>query len=55
MRERVRRYAKTFDPKEPFWQSKYYPLNLYTEKKARQKLGYMHLNPVGAGPVGAGE
>jgi REP-associated tyrosine transposase len=45
------RYAKTIDPKEPFWQPKYYPFNLYSQKKALQKLDYMHLNPVRAGLV----
>ncbi len=44
-------YWKSIDPKEPFWQPKYYPFNLYTEKKAREKLDYMHLNPVRAGLV----
>ena len=30
---------------------KYYPFNLYTEKKALEKLDYMHKNPVTAGLV----
>jgi putative transposase len=28
-----------------------YPFNLYSEKKAIEKLDYMHLNPAKAGPV----
>jgi putative transposase len=44
-------YAKTFPPTEPFWQAKYYPFNLYAARKAREKLEYMHLNPVRAGLV----
>jgi len=34
-----------------FWQPRYYPFNLYTEKKAVEKFHYMHLNPVRAGLV----
>jgi putative transposase len=45
------RYAGTFPATEPFWQPKYYPFNLYTAGKAREKLDYMHLNPVRAGLV----
>ena len=44
-------YAATFSPDDPFWQAKYYPFNLYSERKAREKLDYMHLNPVRAGLV----
>jgi len=51
VRGHFREYAKSLDPKQPFWLQKYYPLNLYTEKKAREKLDYMHLNPVRAGLV----
>jgi len=51
LRGQLQQYGKTFDVKQPFWQSKYYPLNLYTEKKALEKLDYMHNNPVAAGLV----
>jgi len=44
-------YSKSIDPKQPFWQPKYYPFNLYSEKKAKEKLDYMQLNPVRAGLV----
>ena len=37
---------------QPFWQPKYYPFNLYSEKKALEKLDYMHKNPVTARLVG---
>ena len=50
-RGQMHEYAKSIDPKEPFWQAKYYPFNLYSEKKAIEKLEYMHLNPVRAGLV----
>jgi putative transposase len=44
-------YANTFPSDDPFWQAKYYPFNLYSVPKAREKLDYMHLNPVRAGLV----
>ncbi|MFH1923827.1 MAG: transposase, partial [Planctomycetota bacterium] len=48
IRGQLQKYTESFDPKGPFWQPKYYPVNLYTEKKAREKLDYMHANPVRA-------
>jgi putative transposase len=33
------------------WQKRYYPFNVYTPKKAVEKLEYMHNNPVRAGLV----
>ena len=51
VRGRMPEYAKSIDRKEPFWQPKYYPFNLYSRKKAEEKLDYMHLNPVRAGLV----
>jgi putative transposase len=29
-----------------FWQRRYYDFNVYTAKKAREKLEYMHANPI---------
>jgi len=29
-----------------FWQSRFYDFNVYTERKRREKLDYMHGNPV---------
>jgi putative transposase len=29
-----------------FWQRRYYDFNLYSEKKLREKLDYVHMNPV---------
>jgi putative transposase len=51
IRSSLVRYAETIDPAEPVWQAGYYDLNLFTEKKAEEKLAYMHLNPVRAGLV----
>ena len=44
-------YASCVPPNAPFWQAKYYPFNLYSQKKAEEKLDYMHKNPVTAGLV----
>jgi putative transposase len=51
VRGQLREYAKAIDPKDPFWQAKYYTFNVFTEKKAIEKLAYMHCNPVRAGLV----
>jgi len=45
------RYAEKIGDADPFWQAKYYPFNLYSEEKVREKLTYMHENPVRAGLV----
>ena len=29
-----------------FWQRRYYDFNVYSEEKLREKLDYMHMNPV---------
>jgi putative transposase len=44
-------YAAEISLTETFWQAKYYPFNVLTARKAREKLDYMHLNPVRAGLV----
>ncbi len=44
-------YASKIPLADPFWQSKYYPFNLYSQKKAEEKLDYIHKNPVTAGLV----
>ena len=44
-------YAATVEPDEAFWQRKYYVFHLYSEEKMREKLDYMHANPVRAGLV----
>jgi putative transposase len=35
----------------PFWQARYYDFNVFTEEKRREKLEYMHSNPVNRGLV----
>ena len=44
-------YASKIPPADPFWQPKYFPFYLYSQKKAEEKLDYMHKNPVTAGLV----
>lgn len=44
-------YAETFDLRDPVWQARYYDFNVYSDKKTREKLVYMHANPVRAGFV----
>ncbi len=45
------RLVSQFAWSDPIWQRKFYPFHLYSEKKLREKLDYMHLNPVRAGLV----
>jgi putative transposase len=35
----------------PFWQQRYYDFNVFTEDKRREKLGYIHWNPLRRGLV----
>jgi putative transposase len=34
---------------EPFWMTRYYDFNVYSEEKVRGKIDYMHFNPVKRG------
>jgi putative transposase len=45
------RYAEKIHDGDAFWQAKYYSFNLYSEEKIREKLTYMHENPVRTGLV----
>jgi putative transposase len=44
-------YGRAVDLKGPMWQPKYYCFNVHSESKLKEKLGYMHHNPVKAGLV----
>jgi putative transposase len=44
-------YARDFGEGERFWQPGYYPFEIYEPRKLREKLNYMHANPVRAGLV----
>jgi len=46
VRRQFVRYAEKIGQGDPFWQAKYYSFNLYDEEKVREKLKYMHENPV---------
>jgi putative transposase len=45
----IKPYGEKMDLEKPMWQAKYYCFNVFTQKKIRQKLTYMHNNPVKAG------
>ena len=50
-RTKLSAYSEQIDLDDPMWQPKYYVFNVYSEAKAREKLDYMHNNPVKAGLV----
>ncbi|HET8923223.1 MAG TPA: transposase [Candidatus Acidoferrum sp.] len=39
------------DKKSPFWQRRFYDFNVWSEEKLKEKLNYMHKNPVERGLV----
>jgi len=43
------RYSLKIDLNGPMWQPKYYVFNIHSESKMKEKLAYMHANPVRAG------
>jgi REP-associated tyrosine transposase len=45
LKQRVSRKIETEDG-APFWQARFYDFNVWTAKKEREKLKYMHRNPV---------
>jgi putative transposase len=50
-RECLPAYGDAIDLEDPMWQPKYYCFNVFSESKLREKLHYMHHNPVKAGLV----
>ncbi len=44
-------YSKRFPVTDPVWQVRYYSFEIDSGKKLREKLDYMHWNPVRAGLV----
>jgi hypothetical protein len=44
-------YSSNIEETDPAWQARYYPFNVFSEKKLTEKLDYMHLNPVRRGLV----
>jgi putative transposase len=49
------RYRQKIDLNGPMWQPKYYVFNIYSELKIKEKLAYMHANPIRAGLVNHAE
>jgi putative transposase len=47
--EHAPNYFAGFGPGDRFWQAKSYTFHIYREAKLREKLNYIHLNPVRAG------
>jgi putative transposase len=45
-KQNLNTYFYSFNVSDPIWQARYYSFNLYSEKKIKQKLEYMHNNPV---------
>ena len=43
---RIVSYSRTINPDDPVWQAGFYDFNIYGPKKLREKLNYMHRNPV---------
>ena len=50
-RTKLPNYGAKLNLKEAMWQPKYYVFNIYSKAKLREKLAYMHNNPVTAGLV----
>jgi putative transposase len=44
-------FAATGEPLRAFWQARFYDFNVYSEGKKKEKLNYMHANPVVRGLV----
>ena len=56
LEEHLPAYAAAMDLREPIWQAGFYDFNVFSIDKAREKLEYMHNNPVRKGLVAnAGE
>ena len=51
VQSRLMHYAEKIGTGDPFWQAKYHAFNLFSEEKVREKLTYIHENPVRAGLV----
>ena len=44
-------FAEAGEPLRAFWQARFYDFNVYTRGKMKEKLNYMHANPVVRGLV----
>jgi len=44
-------FERAREPLRAFWQARFYDFNVYTSGKKKEKLNYMHANPVVRGLV----
>ena len=51
LRESLPAFFARFSASDPTWQPRYYSFNVFSEAKIKEKLLYMHRNPVRAGLV----
>jgi putative transposase len=51
MKEHLKSYFSKIPVSDPIWQPGYHDFNIYSEEKLREKVDYMHNNPVRAGLV----
>jgi len=51
VQEELTSYARRVGSGDPLWQAKYYSVNLCDEEEIRERLTYIHGNPVRAGLV----
>jgi len=49
------KYSEMIGGEDPVWHKRYYDFNIFSQKKLREKLEYMHSNPVRAGLVRSAE
>jgi putative transposase len=54
-RTQLVQYGLKINLNGPMWQPKYYVFNIHSESKIKEKLAYMHANPVRAGLVNHAE
>jgi len=52
LRKEAPEYAGRLDLSAPIWRRRFYDFNIFSETKLREKLEYMHNNPVRAGLAG---
>ena len=55
MKQMTSRALRGSRSKQPFWQTRYYDFNVWSEAKRVEKLRYLHRNPVKRGLVDAPE
>jgi putative transposase len=48
---RFKKYSETLPDHEHVWQAKYYDFNIFSQSKLREKVNYMHNNPVASGLI----